>query len=287
MADVSKAGRVWLLKAWRSSGNTSAGVLGRNIGSWREIGHDSNSIVLSPCTLRRIQVGEGWVGEENGQRALRILLADQDPGALKVTARQAPTRSHADRDRRQPERSCRSRSPARTPSCRWSSSTTTTSTRWTSSRRSARSRAGRSSRCWRRRTRTSCARAAERGIYAARRATATRTRCRARSRSRCAGTPRPTRLAEQVDRLESALERRAVIERAKGILMERHGLDRPRGVRPAARPTRAPTTGRSSTWLAAVTEGHGLLGTTGDGDGRFVEPAGRVAWSVALPGERC
>lgn len=29
---------------------------------------------------------------------------------------------------------------------------------------------------------------------------------------------------EQVDRLESALERRATIERAKGMLMERHGL---------------------------------------------------------------
>jgi len=33
------------------------------------------------------------------------------------------------------------------------------------------------------------------------------------------------RLAEQVDQLEGALERRAVIERAKGILMERHGVD--------------------------------------------------------------
>ena len=32
-------------------------------------------------------------------------------------------------------------------------------------------------------------------------------------------------LARQGDRLESALERRAVIERAKGILMERHGKD--------------------------------------------------------------
>jgi response regulator NasT len=32
-------------------------------------------------------------------------------------------------------------------------------------------------------------------------------------------------LAEQVVRLEGALERRAVIERAKGILMERHGVD--------------------------------------------------------------
>jgi response regulator NasT len=33
------------------------------------------------------------------------------------------------------------------------------------------------------------------------------------------------RLAEKVDQLQSALERRAVIERAKGILMERHGID--------------------------------------------------------------
>jgi len=33
------------------------------------------------------------------------------------------------------------------------------------------------------------------------------------------------RLTEKVEQLESALERRAVIERAKGILMERHGID--------------------------------------------------------------
>jgi len=33
------------------------------------------------------------------------------------------------------------------------------------------------------------------------------------------------RLSEKVAQLESALERRAVIERAKGILMERHGVD--------------------------------------------------------------
>jgi AmiR/NasT family two-component response regulator len=31
-------------------------------------------------------------------------------------------------------------------------------------------------------------------------------------------------LSDEVDRLESALERRATIERAKGILMERHGI---------------------------------------------------------------
>lgn len=34
-----------------------------------------------------------------------------------------------------------------------------------------------------------------------------------------------TRLTEQVEQLENALERRGTIERAKGILMERHGVD--------------------------------------------------------------
>jgi response regulator NasT len=34
-----------------------------------------------------------------------------------------------------------------------------------------------------------------------------------------------TKLAVQVDQLEGALDRRAVIERAKGILMERHSVD--------------------------------------------------------------
>lgn len=32
-------------------------------------------------------------------------------------------------------------------------------------------------------------------------------------------------LSERVDQLQTALERRAIIERAKGILMERHGID--------------------------------------------------------------
>ena len=86
----------------------------------------------------------------------------------------------------------------------------------------------------RRRRATSCARAAERGISAVARdgdadalRDAIEVACRRHAES--------TRLSEQVDRLETALERRAVIERAKGILMERHGVSRARGVRPAAR----------------------------------------------------
>ncbi|HWH94252.1 MAG TPA: ANTAR domain-containing protein [Baekduia sp.] len=70
------------------------------------------------------------------------------------------------------------------------------------------------------------------------------------------------RLVEQVDRLESALERRAVIERAKGILMERHGLtdrqafDRLR--------THARSNNRTVVDVASsVTEGHALLGAAG------------------------
>jgi AmiR/NasT family two-component response regulator len=70
------------------------------------------------------------------------------------------------------------------------------------------------------------------------------------------------RLAEQVDRLESALERRAVIERAKGILMERHGLT-DRAAFDKLR-THARSNNRTVVDVAAaVTDGHALLGAGG------------------------
>jgi AmiR/NasT family two-component response regulator len=65
-------------------------------------------------------------------------------------------------------------------------------------------------------------------------------------------------LVEQVQRLETALERRAVIERAKGILMERHGENERRAfdrLRDHAR-------SRNRTVVdvaASVAEGHALL----------------------------
>jgi AmiR/NasT family two-component response regulator len=71
------------------------------------------------------------------------------------------------------------------------------------------------------------------------------------------------RLVEQVGRLESALERRAVIERAKGILMERHGV----GDREAFDRMRAHARSNNRTVVdvaGAVTEGHALLGAGGD-----------------------
>jgi response regulator NasT len=70
------------------------------------------------------------------------------------------------------------------------------------------------------------------------------------------------RLTEQVGRLESALERRAVIERAKGILMERHGI----GDREAFDRLRTHARSNNRTVVdvaGSVTEGHALLGADG------------------------
>ena len=66
------------------------------------------------------------------------------------------------------------------------------------------------------------------------------------------------RLHEKVDQLEGALERRGVIERAKGILMERHSV----GDREAFEllRDRSRTTGRRVVDIAqAVLDGHSLL----------------------------
>lgn len=65
-------------------------------------------------------------------------------------------------------------------------------------------------------------------------------------------------LEEQVQQLESALERRGVIERAKGVLMERHGVD-DRAAFELLR-TEARNHGRRVLDLAtAVLDGHALL----------------------------
>jgi AmiR/NasT family two-component response regulator len=72
------------------------------------------------------------------------------------------------------------------------------------------------------------------------------------------------KLTEAVGQLEGALERRAVIERAKGILMERHSADE-RAAFELLR-AKARSTNRSVVDLAqAVLDGHSLLpNTNGD-----------------------
>jgi response regulator NasT len=68
-------------------------------------------------------------------------------------------------------------------------------------------------------------------------------------------------LTDAVDQLETALERRAVIERAKGILMERHSVDE-RAAFELLR-AKARSTSRSVVDLArAVLDGHALLPNT-------------------------
>jgi AmiR/NasT family two-component response regulator len=70
-------------------------------------------------------------------------------------------------------------------------------------------------------------------------------------------------LTEQVERLEGALQRRGLIERAKGILMERHSV----GDRAAFELLREHARSNNRTVVdvaAAVTEGHALLRKTRD-----------------------
>ena len=66
------------------------------------------------------------------------------------------------------------------------------------------------------------------------------------------------RLHEKVAQLESALDRRAVIERAKGILMERHGLD-DRAAFELLREHARSSSRRVVDVAQAVLDGHALL----------------------------
>ena len=72
-------------------------------------------------------------------------------------------------------------------------------------------------------------------------------------------------LGEQVDQLETALARRAAIERAKGILMERHGIDDDEAFERLR--THARSTNRKVVDVArAVIDGHALLPPSPNGE---------------------
>jgi response regulator NasT len=67
-----------------------------------------------------------------------------------------------------------------------------------------------------------------------------------------------SRLEEKVDQLQSALERRSVIERAKGILMERHNID-DRAAFERLRDHARSSSRRVVEVAQSVLEGHALL----------------------------
>ncbi|MGI9098240.1 MAG: ANTAR domain-containing response regulator [Solirubrobacteraceae bacterium] len=65
-------------------------------------------------------------------------------------------------------------------------------------------------------------------------------------------------LTEQVEQLASALERRGAIERAKGIIMERHGVDERQAFELLRQQARR-SNSRVIDLAHAVAEGHALL----------------------------
>lgn len=100
-------------------------------------------------------------------------------------------------------------------------------------------------------------RAAERGIYAFARLTF-RDEVQGAIELAMRRHGETAKLTEQVEQLESALQRRGTIERAKGILMERHGVDERAAFELLRRQARS--SGRRVVELAhAVNDGHALL----------------------------
>jgi len=80
---------------------------------------------------------------------------------------------------------------------------------------------------------------------------------------------RVEKLSSEVDQLEGAIQRRAVIERAKGILMERHAIDDKAAFQRMRDHARSGNR-RVVDVAKAVVDGHALLparsGTTGPQD---------------------
>jgi AmiR/NasT family two-component response regulator len=202
------------------------------------------------------------VGDENGQRALRILLADQDPAALKVTAGQVRELGHI------PTEITVSLSEAVEAIARDDPDLTIVVIYGDDDyaldliEEIDSFSSGPVIALLDREDPEFVAEAAERGIFAyARQETSDSIQSAIEVATR--RWRERHELAEQVERLENALERRAVIERAKGILMERHGLD-DRAAFQRLREHARSTNRTVVDVAAAVAEGHALLPKGGD-----------------------
>jgi AmiR/NasT family two-component response regulator len=197
------------------------------------------------------------VGNENGHRALRILLADEDPGALKVTAGQVRELGHTPTEIAVSLREAADAIAREDPDLAivviygddehaldlieeidaFSSGPVIALLDGEDPE--------------------FVAEAAERGIFAyARQETADSIQSAIEVAMRRWRERHD--LAEQVERLEHALERRALIERAKGILMERHNVD-DRAAFQRLREHARSTNRTVVDVAAAVAQGHALL----------------------------
>jgi AmiR/NasT family two-component response regulator len=198
------------------------------------------------------------VGDHNGQRALRVLLADQDPGTLKVTASQVRELGHT------PTEIAVSLREAAEAIARDDPDLTIVVIYGDDDEYALdlieeidAFSSGPVIALLDREDPEFVAEAAERGIFAyARQETADSIQSAIEVAMR--RWREHHELTEQVERLENALERRAVIERAKGIVMERHSVDERAAFQRVREHARA--TNRTVVDVAAaVADGHALL----------------------------
>ena len=197
------------------------------------------------------------VGNENGHGALRVLLADQDPGALKVTAGQVRELGHTPTEiavsLREAAEAIARDDPDLTIVVIYGDDEHALDLIEEIDAFSS----GPVIALLDREDPEFVAEAAERGIFAyARQETADSIQSAIEVAMRRWREHRD--LTAQVERLENALERRALIERAKGILMERHNEDdwaAFQRLREHARSTNRTVVDVA----AAVAEGHALL----------------------------
>ena len=224
----------------------------------RELGRaDANSIVL-PGVRCDATSGAERLGDDNAQTALRVLLADEDPGALKVTAGQVRELGHT------PTEIAVSLREAAEAIARDDPDLTIVVIYGHDERHALdlieeinAFSSGPVIALLDREDPEFVAAAADRGIFAyARQETADSIQSAIEVAMR--RWREHHELEAQVARLENALERRALIERAKGILMERHNVDD----RAAFQRVREHARSHNRTVIdvaAAVAEGHALL----------------------------
>jgi AmiR/NasT family two-component response regulator len=204
------------------------------------------------------RVGVDRLGDDSGQTALRVLLADEDPGALKVTARQVRELGHTPTEIAVSLREAAEAIARDDPDL-------TMVVIYGDDQQHALDlieeidafSSGPVIALLDREDPEFVAAAADRGIFAyARQETADSIQSAIEVAMR--RWREHHELEAQVARLENALERRALIERAKGILMERHNVDD----RAAFQRVREHARSHNRTVIdvaAAVTEGHALL----------------------------